>query len=222
MSTSTLATESFELGHKSYISGCTTKTNIVLHGSFSRTKYSFTAAQSSETCLMQNWNIMADKNAGHYVIGRNANIYSCVDEEFWTNHAGAHKKFAELNKKTIAVYLCNELYLEKENSKYYAFGFNKPHNMYKGGVFEHSAMGYKYWADYEEAQIAALVELLKDVSSRLNIPLTMARDTLKYNPSLISKAGIVGCGNLNDRSFSLPLPAWATNKLELAGLELVD
>jgi N-acetyl-anhydromuramyl-L-alanine amidase AmpD len=222
MNTSALSTTSFELSHKAYIASTSQKTNIVLHGSFSRTKYSFTAQQNSETHLMANWNIMCDKSAGHYVIGRDGTIYSCMSEESWSNHLGNHKKFSALNKRTIAVFLCNELYLEKENSKYYAFGFNKPHNMYKGEVFERSALGYKYWADYSKPQIDSLGELLKDIAIRQSIPLTISRDTLSYNPSLSAKVGILSCRNINESSFSLPLPQWVYSKLESIGTALVS
>jgi len=222
MNTSNISTTPFELSHKAFIGGYTKKTNIVLHGSLSRTKYSFTAAQNTEAHLMQNWNIMADKYAGHYVIGRDGTIYSCISEDYWTNHLGSHKKFSELNKRTISIFLCNELYLEKENSKYYAFGFNKPHNMYKGKVFEYPFMGYNYWADYDETQIDSLGLLLKDICDRQKISASFKKATAKYSPNSVSSAGILSCSNLNDRSYSLPLPEWVSNKLEARGLTSVE
>ena len=222
MNTSNIPTVPFELSHKAFIGGHTQKTNIVIHGSLSRTKHSFTAAQNTETHLMQNWNIMADKYAGHYVIGRDGTIYSCIHEDYWANHLGNHKKFSELNKKTIAIFLCNEMYLEKENSKYYAFGFNKPHNMYKGKVFEYPFMGYNYWADYDEAQITSLGFLLKDICARQDIKPVFKRNTTNYSPGSISSAGILSCGNLNDRSYSLPFPDWVSNKLEACGLSSTE
>jgi N-acetyl-anhydromuramyl-L-alanine amidase AmpD len=97
---------------------------------------------------MRNWDIMADKVAGHYVIGRSGQITSCVSEDYWSSHLGPGKRLTELNKRSIAIYLCNELYLQKDNSKYYAFGYVHPHNMYKGKVFEANLKGYKLWADY--------------------------------------------------------------------------
>jgi N-acetyl-anhydromuramyl-L-alanine amidase AmpD len=167
---------------------------------------------------MDNWNIMSDKYAGHYVVGREGKIYNCIPEEYWTNHLGGHKKFSDLNKSTIAIFLCNELYLEKENSKFYAFGFNKPHNLYKGKVFEQAFMNYNHWADYDEAQIDALAVLLNDVCTRQKISKTFYKNSTKYRPNAAERAGILFCANVNDRSYSLPLPSWAANRLETHGL----
>lgn len=163
---------------------------------------------------------MADKVAGHYVIGRDGTITSCFSEDYWSNHLGPNKRFSELNKRTIAVYLCNELYLQKANSKYYAFGYTHPHNMYKGKVFESDLKGYKFWADYDEPQIEALAGLLNDICSRHTISKKIYRKSTEYKPYVEEHAGIFFPCNVNRDSYSLPLPDWAANKLESRGLYL--
>jgi N-acetyl-anhydromuramyl-L-alanine amidase AmpD len=211
----------YPLSSKTYVHGSTKKTNIVLHSSFSRTKYTFTGEQKNETCLMQNWEIMADRRAGHYVIFRDGEIYKCLDEEFWTNHIGPGKKFIEANKSTISIFLTNEAYLEKENGKYYAFGFNKPYNMYTGKVFNLEFKGYSYWADYEDAQISALSELLKDICTRHDMSPTMNKNTTRFSAASQSSASIVSCANLNKESRSLPFSSWCLDKISSNGIALV-
>lgn len=211
----------YHLGVKAYVPGITEKTNIVLHSSFSRTKYTFTNDQKDETCLMKNWEIMADKRAGHYVVCRDGTIYKCIEEELWSYHVGPGRKFADANKSTISIFLTNELYLEKENGKYYAFGFNKPYNMYTGKVFENRFKDYQYWADYEEPQIDALCALLKDICDRNDMSLTMSKNTTKFDQDIVCKASIVSCANLNKDSRSLPLPAWVLDKISSNGIAFV-
>jgi len=213
----------YTLSSKSYIPATSLKTNIVLHGSFSRTKHSFTTDQSSEACLMQKWETVADRCAGHYVIGRDGTIYSCVDPLHWTEHVGPGKKFQQINRRAIAIFLTNELFLEKENSKYYAFGFKGQHNsLYHGKVFEADFKTYTYWADYDEPQIASLSELLRETSAAYSIPLTMLGKSAGYVQNAETRAGIVSGSNLNKDSYSLPLPSWAINKLKADGIQMLS
>jgi N-acetyl-anhydromuramyl-L-alanine amidase AmpD len=211
----------YELQSKAYVPISTIKTHIVLHNTFSRTKYTYTAQEKDETCAMHKWDVMADKFSGHYVIGRSGSIYSCMEEEYWSNHLMLPKRMNDLNKQTIAIFLSNELYLKKENGLYYAFGMTKPYNEYKGPVFEADFKGQQYWADFEELQIKALVALLKDISKRHAIPLAMYQHTTRYNPNVWREAGIFSCANVNQEAFSLPLPKWVLDKMASTGIELV-
>lgn len=212
----------FDLAPRAYIPTSTVKTHIVLHGSFSRTKYTFTGEERSETCLMKRWNIMQDKYSGHYVIGRSGSVYSCMHEDFWSNHLALGKAGSDMGKKSIAIFLSNELYLEKENSQFYAFAMNKPHNLYDGPVFEHKFQGKSYWADYDEIQINVLINLIKDICERNMIEPTMFPDTARYNRSSWDYANIISCANVNSTSFSLPFPAWVMEKLAAGGITLIS
>ena len=211
----------YELDPKCYIDSPSAKTHIVLHGSLTRTKYTFTGEDNVESCLMKKWNIMSDKYAGHYVVGRQGTVWSCVDEDFWTNHLFAGKKLFDYNRKSIAVFLTNELYLERENNQFYAFGIKKNYNIYKGPIIECKAKGYEYWADHEELQINALINLLKDITTRHQIPATMIGETMRHNPYAWHEAGIISAANANQDSFSLPFAPWAKEKIQKAGIRLI-
>jgi N-acetyl-anhydromuramyl-L-alanine amidase AmpD len=211
-----------ELEPRTYIPTVTSKSNIVLHNSFARTKYTFTESEYSESYLVKKWNIMADKYSGHYIVGRGGVIHECLNEEFWANHLALPKKLNDYNKKTISVFLCNEAYLLKENGCYYAFGIKRPHNTYKGPIFEKTWMGHQYWADYEKMQIKRLISLLKDICVRNNLPLTMYKNLEKYNLNSVDKATIVSCANLNNSSFSLTFPDWVLEEFKKAKVEIVD
>lgn len=211
---------SYPMALKTYVPNSTVKTNIVLHSSFSRTKHTFTSDQKDETCLMKNWNIMLDKYAGHYVVCRNGTVYSCVEEDFWTYHAGVDRRYSDINKKSISIFLTNERYLEKENNKFYAFGFVKPYNMYTGKVFEKSYKGFKYWADYDQAQIQSLALLVKQIAERHDMDLSMLRNTTEFDSQALEKASIISGANLNRDSRSLPLPDWVFELLEANNIPL--
>ena len=218
-----LLTTKYDLAPRTYIPSATMKTHIVLHGSLTRTRYTFTGQENTETVLMKKWNIMADKYAGHYVVGRSGSIYNCIDDDYWTNHLALGKKFSDYNKDSLAVFLCNELYLTKQNNQFYAFGIDKPHNIYKGPTFEYGFRDYNLWADYDELQIASLGRLLGNLCDKHGIPKTLFKYTTMTTPAAWREAGIVSCANMNPDSFSLPLPDWALNKIcETGKIELVS
>jgi N-acetyl-anhydromuramyl-L-alanine amidase AmpD len=171
---------------------------------------------------MDRWNTTGDKCGGHYVIGRSGDIYSCFDEELWSNHIGPDKSLRGLNKRSIAVFLCNELFLEKKNNHNYAFGYEHAYNMYKGKSFTFPFKGYTSWADYDEEQINTLAKLLLDISKRWNLPATMCSDTVKFNQKIADKATVVTSGNLDKDSYSLPLPGWVFERLASLGVTLIN
>lgn len=210
-----------DLEAKSYVPSYTVKTNIVVHSSFSRTKYTKTADQNSDLCVINTWNVLADRYSGHYLICRDGTIINTVSDSFWTHHVGPGKRFAEINKSSIGIFLANELYLEKENSKYYAFGFNKPYNMYNGPVFSQKFKGYEYWADYDKSQISSLCWLLNHVCEKHELDKDMYKNTTEFNLSSDSAATIITAANLNRDSYSMPLPPWALQQISEAGILLV-
>lgn len=217
-----ITTTPFVLSPRCYVATPSTKTHIVLHGSFSRTKYTFTGADNSETCLMKRWNMLEDKFVGHYVIGRSGIVYNCVDEDSWANQS-AMRKHTDIDRKSIGIFLCNELYLIKSGSRHYAFGIEKPHNLYTGPVFDYDAKGYKVWADYDELQINALCNVLDDVCGRNGIPKSMCANTFLCDEEddRIHAAGILSHGNINPSSYSLPLPGWVLDKLQSRGVRML-
>ena len=215
-------TTPFTLSPRCYIATPSVKSHVVLHGSFSRTKYTFTGGDSSETCLMKRWNMLEDKFAGHYVIGRSGIVYSCIDEDYWANQT-AMRHSVDIDRGSIGIFLCNELYLIKNNNHYYAFGIDKPHNLYDGPVYDYNAKGYKHWADYDEMQINALCNLLDDVCGRNHISKTMVANTFYNNPKddITNEAGIIAHANLNPSSYSLPFPGWVIDKLQSRGVRFI-
>jgi len=212
----------FDIPDKNFVSSRSDKTNIVLHGSMSRTKYSYTANQGSESCLMDSWSVLGDKLGGHYVIGRSGEIFSCFDEEHWSNHLGPAKRASTINKSSIGIYLCNELYLEKENSRYYAFGYTHPSNLYKGPVFAHRFKGYEFWADYSKEQVASLGALVKDVCKRWEMPTTMLENSTQSIYKAQTRATVISGSNVSSTSYSLPLPVWVLSHLEQEGISMIS
>jgi N-acetyl-anhydromuramyl-L-alanine amidase AmpD len=93
--------------------------------------------------------------------------------------------------------------------------------MYKGKVFERDFKGYKYWADYEEAQVSSLSSLLLDLCERHNIKKTLPNNSTDFKPYIEENAGVFFPCNVNRESRNMPLPQWVSNKLEAQGFKLV-
>ena len=210
------------LSNKCYVNSFSEKKNIVIHGSFSRTKYSSASYSAGEQDIVNRWNMLEDKSAGHYAVGRSGNIYKCVDEANWSSHLKLNKKMYDLDKRGIAVFLINELYLTKNNGKHYAFGLTQPQNIYTGPVFNAKFKGQNIWADYDQKQAEAFIELLLDICERHNIPKTMLSDTATFDTRAWSKAGIISHANVNSTSLSLPIPDWFKQKILSAGISFVE
>jgi peptidoglycan/xylan/chitin deacetylase (PgdA/CDA1 family) len=125
--------------------------------------------------------------SAHYIIDRDGQIYQMVPESLGAFHAscggtrsvcipscplceGPDGKFLEPYLQSVGIELVNDGQLANPTN-------------YKGQVYEDYLMsfGYRYWEDYPDAQIRALVLLVNDIRTRWGIPLALVVGHYRIN-----------------------------------------
>lgn len=99
-------------------------------------------------------------------------ICKCFPEENWAHHLGlGAPNNAALNAKSIGIEICNYGPITLSNDgKYYNY-VNKPVPASMVAELPTPFQGYKFYHKYSDKQIAALKELLIDLSTRYKIDL---------------------------------------------------
>jgi peptidoglycan/xylan/chitin deacetylase (PgdA/CDA1 family) len=123
----------------------------------------------------------------HYIIDRDGQVYQMVPETLGAYHAscggkrstclpdcplceGADGKFLEPYLQSVGIELVNDGQLPHPES-------------YSGLIYEDYLMsfGYRYWEDYPEPQLRALVILVNDIRARWGIPLALVVGHYRVN-----------------------------------------
>ncbi|MCD6067906.1 MAG: putative peptidoglycan binding protein [Bacteroidetes bacterium] len=99
-------------------------------------------------------------------------ICNCFPDQYWAHHLGlTTSNNAALNKKSIAIEICNYGPLKLSfDGKYYNY-VNKPVPEEMVVKLETPFKGYQYYHRYTDKQLSALKDLLLDLGTRYNIDL---------------------------------------------------
>jgi len=123
-----------------------------------------------------------------FVIGRNGNIYNLFASKFWSYHVGpgAMGGNTTMSKECIGIEISNigplvkigtnlvttysntDVYCSLDETQYYT----KMPSKYRG---------LDYYANYTDAQYKAVIQLLKFLCAKYNIPKTIIAETGRYN-----------------------------------------
>ena len=123
-----------------------------------------------------------------FVIGRNGNIYNLFPSKYWSYHVGpsAVGGNTAMSRECIGIEISNigplikignnlvttynnaDVYCSLDDTQYYT----KMPSKYRG---------FDYYANYTEAQYVAIIQLLKFLCAKYNIPKTIAAETGRYN-----------------------------------------
>ncbi len=173
-------TEYNKLEYEKY--GMKTKTHIVLHHTVSAT----------ESSVFNWWSQDGVKVAVAYVIDKDGTVYEYFDPKYWSYHLGG--KISKIhNINSIGIELVNEGCLTKLENDFYWFN-NK--NKYVGEVYEFNWRNNNYWAKYSNKQFDSLVQLLKLLTIKFNIPAKVCTH-LNYDINLLKKfCGIISHCNV--------------------------
>lgn len=210
---------SYPLDYKQWVATSVKKTHIVLHGSFSRSIRSPFQGNSRETQIIDTWNSSPEKYGCNYVIGLDGTVYQTFPEDEWAYHVNVHKKFF-YDKNSVSVCFINELYLLKNSNNFYAFGIEKPHNLYQGEIYETKFKGYDYWAKLTEKQIEAGTTLVKDICDRQGISPVVCSNAA-FNPQHWEHSTVLTHSVLNKDVYDFPLQTELINKFKTEGLKVV-
>lgn len=144
------------------------KTQIYLH---------HTAGNGNAEGVSRYWNSNDSRIATAFIIGENGSIVQCFSSKHWAWHLGIDQedfnrngaKYANLNKSSIGIEVCNWGYLKQRNGKFYN---------YAGGVVPESMVttldqpfkGFKHWYKYTDEQISSLKDLIVYLCDTYDIP----------------------------------------------------
>jgi N-acetyl-anhydromuramyl-L-alanine amidase AmpD len=158
----------------------TAKTGIVLHHTVG----------SSAKSTVDYWKSTNERVATAYIIERDGTVYECFDPRFWAYHIGTGSNDAD-NKRFIGIELASAGALnQKQPGKFYDTFNNlvKPKDVYENGT---TYRGFRYFAAYTEAQIAAQIELIEYLLKLFpTIPRQTPQDHTGYLPSWKTFEGI--------------------------------
>lgn len=115
------------------------------------------------------WNQTPQAVGTPYVIERDGTIYEAFDPRCWAYHLGISNTKAGriLEGQTIGIELVALGHVELRNGRFIAYGREIP----AVEVINQEFRGYDHYQVYTPEQITSLIELLKHLSERFNIPL---------------------------------------------------
>jgi N-acetyl-anhydromuramyl-L-alanine amidase AmpD len=138
-----------------------------------------------------------------YLIARDGTIYGVFPPEGWAYHLGYGNRVDE--KRSIGIELASEGALLERGGELYCYDKLTERTRFTGESFDlgHAWRGYRYFDAYEEAQLAATIELIGDLRLRFNVPPAVFKSTLTGVPSIFHANhrlfnGVVGHAHLRD------------------------
>ena len=138
-----------------------------------------------------------------YLIARDGTIHELFPPECWAFHLGYGSRVDE--KRSIGIELASEGALLERGGELYCFDRVSERTRFIGDVFNLNSpwRGYRYFAAYAEAQLAATIELVGDLIHRFNIPPAVLRAARSGHPSIFHANhrvfnGIIGHAHVRD------------------------
>jgi len=138
-----------------------------------------------------------------YIVARDGTIHEVFHPECWAYHLGYGSRMDE--KRSIGIELASEGALVERGGELYCFDRVSERTRFTDDVFDLSSpwRGYRYFAAYAEAQLAATIELVGDLLRRFSIPPAVFRDVLTGTPSKFDVNhrlwnGIIGHAHVRD------------------------
>jgi len=175
-----------------------------------------TVGASAESS-MRFWADDPRRVATAFVIERDGTIYQTFPAEMWAYHIGLGDKMLE--KESIGIELASEGGLTEHDGRLYKFGKISPQTHYVGPVYDHGSFwrGYRYFAEYTEAQVEWAIELAVSLCDKFGIVPVCSIDPTSYDPNAINDSGITTHAVLRRDKSDLH-PGFPWHKLVMRGL----
>ena len=195
---------------------------VVWHGTEGRTRYTpHSGRPGRATSSIDGWNIDGNRIGAPYLIDRDGAVYKTFEDEEWIYHLGLPGTKGLYDRAAVAIELANEGPLALDGDRLYAFGLHTPHTVYTGPYFPYEWRERSYFAEPDEAQIDAGIELTLDICRRNGIdPVFYYPSTTFDFPRCFQVATIVCHSNCRKDKLDLCLPEWVFQKIEAAGIRL--
>lgn len=200
----------------------TKKEYVVWHGTLGRTRCTPASGRPGRaTSSIDAWNLDANRIGAPYLVDRDGTIYKTFDDTGWIYHLGLIGTKARYDRAAVAIELANEGPLSLDGDRLHAFDMHTPNTVYTGPHFAYEWRGAGWFADFDEAQIDAAIELTLDVCRRHEIdPVFYCPSTTFDFPRCFQVATVVCHSNCRKDKLDLCLPEWAFQKIEAAGIRL--
>ncbi len=200
----------------------TKKQYVVWHGTGGRTRCTpGWDRRGRATTSIDLWNLNGTKAGAPYVVDRDGTIFKTFEDIGWIHHLGLEGTRARYDRASVAIELANEGALSLDGDRLYAFGIHTPNTVYEGPHFAYEWRERSWFAEPDEAQIDAAIELTLDVCRRHEIEPVFYYPSTAYDfPRCFQVATIVCHSNCRKDQLDLCLPEWVVQKIEAAGIRL--
>ena len=202
----------------------TKKKYVVWHGTGGRTRDTPASGRPGRaTTSIDSWSLDALKVGAPYVVDRDGTIYKTFEDSGWIYHLGLKGTNGRYDRTSVAIELANELALTLDGDRLYAFGIQTPDTAYEGVHFAGEWRGEKFFAEMDEPQVDAAIELTLDVCRRHAIEPSFYYPSTTFDfPRCFRVATIVCHSNCRVDKKDLFLPDWVYQKIETAGIRVVS
>jgi hypothetical protein len=202
----------------------TKKQFVVWHGTGARTSNTPASGRAGRaTTAIDGWNLGAARVGAPYLVDRDGTIYQTFDDTGWIYHLGLQGTSGRYDRAAVAIEFANELALTLDGDRLHAFGMNTPDTRYRGLHFTTEWRGFRYFAEMDEAQVSAGLELTLDICRRHDIQPTFYYPSTTFDfPRCFQVATIVCHSNCRRDRTDLFLPDWVYQRIEAAGIRLVS
>ena len=200
----------------------TKKKFVVWHGTEGRTRCTPASGRPGRaTTSIDTWNLDAIRVGAPYLVDRDGTIYKTFEDTGWIFHLGLAGTKGRYDRGSVAIELANEGPLTLDGDRLHAFGFNTPDTIYTGYHLAAEWRDDNYFAELDEAQVDAALELTLDICRRNEIDPVFYYPSTTYDfPRCFQVATIVCHSNCRRDKLDLLLPDWVFQKIEAAGIRL--
>lgn len=198
------------------------KRYVVWHGTAGRTRHTPVDGRPGRaTTSIDGWNLGAARIGAPYLIDRDGTIYQTFDDAEWIYHLGLKGTKGAYDRASVAIEFANELALQLDGDQLHAFGMSTPNTVYTGPFLTYQWRGHHHFAQLDEAQVDAGIELTLDICRRHGIdPVFFCPSTSFDFPRCFQVATIVCHSNCRADKTDLCLPEWVYEKIEAAGIRV--
>ena len=217
--------KNYPLNAGEYVKQKSKKTHVVWHGTLGRTSQTpVNGVPGKATTSIDGWN---NDNLGRvgatYLVDRDGTVYRCFAEENWVFHLGLKNTNGVFDKSSVGIELANELGLLPDGGKLYAFGKINKNTQYVGKSFKQTWRGFDHWAELDEAQVDAAIELTLEICNRNKITPKFYKPSTTYDyPDCFTRATIICHSNCRKDKTDLIMKDWVWDKIADAGIAIIE